>query len=113
MAACVIESDKSFLPIAEMSSFVDRPEPARHTFQDTLSGLRAHHSGGRQAESGQNQSYCRTANGMERAPGLSAMAEDAERGGVDTMKAALWASAGLVVGAFYLGYYCAKFFFLP
>jgi hypothetical protein len=25
---------------------------------------------------------------------------------------ALWASAGWIVGAFYLGYYCAKFFLL-
>lgn len=46
--------------------------------------------------------------------GAVLMAEDTpERGGLSTMKATLWASAGLIVGAFYLGYYCAKFFFLP
>ncbi len=44
---------------------------------------------------------------------VSAMAEHehqiTEAGGV---RAVLWASAGLIVGAFYLGYYCAKLFFL-
>lgn len=36
MAAHVIESDKSFALIMQMSSIVDRPQPVRNTFQDTL-----------------------------------------------------------------------------
>jgi len=33
--------------------------------------------------------------------------------GMGASAALLWGGAGLLVGVFYLGYYCAKFFLLP